>query len=143
MDSDIPSPDRRIPFERVGGRGVPTEQGGFAMQPKRLPFWLCFLVMVFTACVSLKGQVPYDAVDYGDLRRKDLIAKLNDLQRRLDRTADSRRKCSQAYNELQQRLQELQAENRRNSLRIKALESELAEINFAFEILSNEQKPGG
>jgi chromosome segregation ATPase len=113
------------------------------MQPKRLPFWPCLLVLVLSACVSLKGRVPYDAVDYRDLRRQDLIAKLNTLQARLDSTEKSRRKCSLAYGALQRQFQELQAQNRSNALRIKALESELAEINFAFEILRKEQKPGG
>jgi chromosome segregation ATPase len=79
--------------------------------------------------------VRYDPVDYHDLRREDLIVKLDALQTRLENTEKSRRKCSQAYSALERRLQELQEENYRDALRIEALESELAEINFAFDIV--------
>jgi septal ring factor EnvC (AmiA/AmiB activator) len=113
------------------------------MQFKRLPFWLFFLVIFLTACVPLKSRVHYEPVDYHDLRREDLIAKLNALQTRLENTEKSRRKCSQAYTALERRLEELQEENRRDALRIEALESELAEINFAFEILRSEKQQAG
>ena len=110
------------------------------MQFKRLLFWPFFLVIFLTACVPLKDRVRYDPVDYHDLRREDLIAKLDALQTRLENTEKSRRKCSQAYFALERRLQELQAKNHRDALRIEALESELAEINFAFEILRSEKR---
>lgn len=99
----------------------------------------CFFVISLTACVPSKSRVDYDTVGYQGLRRQDLIMKLNDLQTRLDNAEKGRLKCSQAYTALERRFQELQEENRQHHMRIEELESELAEINFAFEVLRREK----